>query len=101
MISIGVDLPPYEAEELRRCDYLSSKSKTTVPKGLLEDDDADTLIEGRDNLKDLDYVPSEDDEEPAPKPFIAMKLVPASKRKERPFAPPERHAKKKSGPSSR
>ena len=76
-------------------------TKKTVPRALVEEDEADTLTECRDNLKDFDYVPSEDDGEPGPKPFLAKKLVRASKRKERSFASPERPAKKTSGLSSR
>lgn len=103
-----VKLEPYEAEELNYPCGSSSKSASdtvpseiTVSKTLAEEDETVILTECRDNPKDFDYIPNEDDEDTRPKAFDAMKLVAARKRKERPFAPPERHAKKKSGPSSR
>ena len=107
MISIVVKLEPYEAEELFQSGGSSSKpapetvpSETTVSKALAEEDETVILTERRDNPEDFDYIPSEE-EEARPKAFDAMKLVSAKKRQARPFAPPERHAKKKSGSSSR
>ena len=110
-----VKLEPYEAEELRYFMDSGSKSvsnteqvhteqgpaEVAVPEGLEEEKESVVLTDGHDNPKDLDYIPSEEDEEPRPKKFDAMKLVSATKRKDRPFAPPERPTKKKSGPSNR
>lgn len=48
-----------------------------------------------DNLTDKTYCPTPESDIKTPKPFDASKLKSASKRQERPFAPPERETKKK------
>ena len=91
---------PWEAEELR--DRSASRSRlvsdavpteATVSNALEEDNDLVISNRCGDDLQDLDYIPSDDEEEARPQAFDAMKLTAATKRKDRPFAPPERSAK--------
>ena len=104
-----VDLADYDAEELgypvgSNWKKVSGTVPTQVAVSNAAEEENEEPVVLTDNPKDKDYIPSEDDEdeeEARPKAFNAMKLTSAKKRKNRPFAPPERHAKKKSGPSSR
>lgn len=57
------------------------------------------MVGPTEDPKDDDYIPSAE-EDGTPKPFNAMKLKSATKRKDRPFAPPERHPKKQPTTSS-
>ena len=75
-------LEPYEAEELR--DRFASRSRlvsdavpteATVSNALEEDDDLVISNQCGDDLQDLDYIPSDDEEEARPQSWVVFDLL--------------------------
>ena len=75
-------LEPYEVEELR--DRFASRSrlvsdavptKATVSNALEEDDDLVISNQCGDDLQDLDYIPSDDEEEARPQSWVVFDLL--------------------------